>query len=98
MGYRQRERKRRMKRVAAGAAQRQSRENASAAARHWLTVVTERCCCNECAGILAVGRECVYRHTPREILCIRCAQRQSISYRPSLRWEKESRARRKQAA
>jgi len=93
MGYRQRERRRRMKRAAAGKAQRQSRETASAAHRHWLTLVTQKSCCNRCAGILRVGRECVYRHTPREILCLRCAETQHLSFRPSLAWEQQRRTR-----
>ncbi len=91
MGYRQRERKRRMKRVAATAAQRQSRDTASSADRHWLTLVTRKSCCNGCAGILRTGRECVYRHTPREILCLKCAETQHLRFRLSLRWERDRR-------
>ena len=97
MGYKQRERKRRMKRAAATGAQRRSRDTASAAAKHWLTLVREDCCCNECAGILRVGRECVYRHTPREILCVRCAEARHLHYRPSLAWEKSARTARRAA-
>ena len=94
MGYKARERKRRMKRAAATGAQRRSRDTASAAAKHWLTLVREDCCCNECAGILRVGRECVYRHTPREILCVVCAELQHLSSRPSVAWEQQRRSRR----
>jgi hypothetical protein len=35
----------------------------------------------------------VYRHVPREILCVLCADGRDIRWRPSLRWE-ESRRRR----
>lgn len=49
----------------------------------------------ECGGILNVGREMVYRHTPREALCLVCVERSpEIRARPSVAWE---RARRKAA-
>ena len=39
------------------------------------------------AGNLREGREIVYRHVPREVLCTSCAGNDaSVSYRPSLRW------------
>jgi hypothetical protein len=87
MGFKQRER-RRKRRAAQAAAQRQSRRDSSAAARHWLTLVTETTCCATCGLVLRKGGAIVYRHRPREALCVPCADRAGVSYRPSLRWEK----------
>lgn len=88
MGYKQRERKRK-KKAASKMAQARSRESGSSTSRHSLTPVTQKAACNECGGILCPGRQCVYRHTPREILCVPCAEQQHLSYRPSLRWEQQ---------
>ena len=88
MGFKARER-RRKKRAGERSRQTAARNSGSSADKWWLTPVRSKCCCNACAGILAVGRECVYRHAPREILCVRCAERRDIYYRPSLRWERE---------
>lgn len=93
MGFKQRERKRKAKAARQGA-QHKARESGSSAGKWWLTMVNEKAACNVCAGILRVGRECVYRHTPREILCVRCAEGQQLHYRPSLAWEKSPRAKR----
>lgn len=58
------------------------------AVRHYLTIVSRTCSCNDCGGRLQEGRdEFVYRHTPREVLCKRCADRRGIRPRPSRRWE-----------
>ncbi len=64
------------------------------ASRHYLTIVSRPACCNQCGGSLRDGVECVYRHTPREILCVACAESAKVRHRPSRRWEK---ARRKAA-
>lgn len=58
------------------------------ASRYYLSLVSRSACCNDCRRSLREGRECVYRHTPREILCVPCADTREIYYRPSLRWEK----------
>lgn len=96
MGFKQRERKRK-KKAASSKAQSESRESGSSAAKWWLTVVSTDTCCARCAGMLRVDREMVYRHAPREALCVRCADREKVYYRPSLRWEQQARARRKAA-
>jgi hypothetical protein len=70
MSFRSREKKRRAK-IAVGKARAQHHD--TMAGRHYLTIVSRPCCCNECGGSLREGRECVYRHTPREILCAMCA-------------------------
>jgi hypothetical protein len=61
------------------------------AERHYLTIVSRACCCNACGGFLRNGAECVYRHTPRAILCKPCADAQGLRYRPSIRWERQQR-------
>lgn len=68
-----------------------ARSSGSAKGRYWLTVVSRKTCCALCAGILREGREVVYRHTPRESLCVSCAISAGVSYRPSTRWMKERR-------
>jgi hypothetical protein len=88
VGYRQRERKRRKSAAVVGA-QRESRRTGSSARKWWLTVVGETTtCCARCGGVLRSGREMVYRHTPREALCVSCAERDPlVKWRPSRRWE-----------
>ena len=60
--------------------------------RHYLTIVTRKTCCARCAGLLKLGAEMVYRHTPREALCTLCATADpSIHARPSTRWTDQRR-------
>ena len=57
--------------------------------RHYLTPVTRHACCNRCGASLRAGRDdCVYRHTPREILCLGCATSERIDYRLSRKWDR----------
>jgi len=93
MGFKQRESKRK-KRAAVAASQRTARESGSSARKWWLTLVTKDTCCARCAGVLRAGREMVYRHAPREALCLPCAEADGLCYRPSVRWERARRARR----
>ena len=59
--------------------------------RHYLTPVSRHCCCNRCGASLRAGcDDCVYRNTPREILCLGCATTEKIPYRLSRKWEKHS--------
>jgi len=90
MGYKQRERKRK-KSAAQVQTQAQARQTGSSAGRHWLTPVEHKTCCARagCRAILRPGAAMVYRHTPRETLCVGCAKREGIRYRPSLRWERK---------
>ena len=85
MSFKTREKKRRRK-IATANARAQHRE--TMAGRHYLTIVSRHACCNSCGGSLRKGRECVYRHEPREILCVECADLRRLHYRPSLRWER----------
>jgi hypothetical protein len=91
MSYRSRERKRR-ERIAQRRAQSNARRSGSSADRHWLTIVAQKTCCARCGYVLKPGREMVYRHRPREALCVSCADRQQLPYLPALRWERERRA------
>lgn len=82
MSFRSREKKR-----AIGASQFKNRE--LMAGRWYLTIVTRKTCCARCGGILEIGREMVYRHTPREALCRLCVEMDPvIKPRPSTSWEK----------
>jgi hypothetical protein len=60
------------------------------AGRWYLTIVKRKTCCANpaCGGILEIGREMVYRHTPREALCKSCADERGIKPRVSTSWEK----------
>ncbi len=90
MSFKSREKKRRA-RLAQASSQREQRSKY--AGRHYLTIVLRAACCNKCGGSLREDAECVYRHTPKQILCVTCADLERISYRPSLRWEKARRPR-----
>jgi hypothetical protein len=95
MSFKSREKKRRAK-LAISKSRAQYQE--AMATRHYLTIISRPCCCNECGGSLREGRECVYRHTPREILCVLCAQARKIKPRPSERWENQKKKIRQRAA
>jgi hypothetical protein len=90
VSYKSREKKRRAKAAMNDAVAKQRKVYAD---RHYLTPVKRNCCCNRCGTSLRVGHECVYRHTPREILCLDCANRERVRYRPSMRWERRNRKR-----
>ena len=85
MSYKSREKKRRARIAQSNGRREQSSKYAD---RHYLTVVSRPACRNRCGGSLRDGAECVYRHTPREILCVLCADDKKIHYRPSMRWER----------
>jgi hypothetical protein len=93
MGYRQRER-RRKRRAAMKGAQQEARASGSSAKKWWRTLVSRSTCCARCGRVLREGREMIYRHTPREALCLDCAERAKVRSRPSRRWEEARRHRR----
>jgi hypothetical protein len=95
MGFKQRERKRKQ-RAAMGSAQAESRRSGSSADKWWLTPLVSTTCCARCGLVLREGTDAVYRHTPREARCVRCADQDpaSSSYRASARWEQANRRRR----
>jgi hypothetical protein len=88
MGFKQRERNRKAK-AAKTRAQAAGRRDGSSAGRWWLTIASKTTCCARCGHVLREGRELVYRHTPREARCLRCAtvSPDSAGYGCSLRWE-----------
>jgi hypothetical protein len=99
MGFKARERKRQRKASARASAaqgrdQKRARSDGTSSAKWWLTPLQSKCCCNR--TILRVGTSAVYRHTPREVLCLRSADREKVPWRPSARWEKANRRRRQQ--
>jgi hypothetical protein len=89
MSFKQRERKRKQWAARQAAKRKRNKAPQPSSGRWWLTPVANTTCCARCAGILREGREMVYRHTPREALCVACADADpAVSYRPSLRWER----------
>jgi hypothetical protein len=77
-----------MKKAAIARAQQRARRSGSASEHWWLTVVRKTTCCARCARILREGRdEMVFRKLPLEALCVLCADREQMRYRPSARWE-----------
>jgi hypothetical protein len=90
MSFKSREKKRSYKVAKAKGQQQQRSEHAD---RWYLTIVNRAGACNDpsCGAPLREGRECVFRFSPKEILCLRCADRRKIRYRPSLRWEQANR-------
>lgn len=85
MSYRSREKKRKASQAHA-AIERNRKQHPD---RWYLTIVSRPCCCNKCGGSLRGGADCIYRRTPREILCPVCASANKIAPRPSARWEKK---------
>ena len=92
MAFKQREKRRRirMAQAAQGRAQRAQRQEGKSSA-WWLTIVSGDICCAACSGVLRVGRPMVYRASPREALCVPCADGKALSYRPSTRWAQQRR-------
>jgi len=90
MSFQSREKKRKYKAAVAKSKRRHSSETAK---RWFLTISRKAGECNVCGDKLAAGAEVVYRHEPREVRCLRCADRdpESKGYRPSIRWERKQR-------
>jgi hypothetical protein len=90
MSYQAREKKRRHKRIEAKARHRRSPESAK---RWFLTLAKKPGKFSCCGAGFQRGAEIVYQHEPREVRCVRCADRRDDSkgYRPSLRWERARR-------
>jgi hypothetical protein len=84
MSYKSRQKKRAIRAA-------KEKHRAAISERHYLTLVKRKCVCNACGGLLRAGKEMVYRHTPREILCTICAEHRGLAgskLRVSARWEK----------
>jgi hypothetical protein len=91
MSFESRQKKRRYKRVEAKARRSRTPESAG---RWFLTLAKKpgRYMC--CGRRFDRGAELVYRHEPREVRCLGCAQRdpESKRYRTSLRYDRKAAA------
>lgn len=87
MSFQSREKKRRAHAAISSA---QSNRNAQTEMRWFLTVATRDCCCACCGSVIRRDRDVVFRFRPKECRCVSCADRDEISYRPSIRWEKKT--------
>ncbi len=92
MSYRSRQKKR-QKKLAYQRSVARSRRTGETAQRWFLTLAKKPGKYTCCADSFERGAEIVYRHEPREVRCVRCADRdpESSGYRPSLRWERARR-------
>lgn len=90
MSFKSRERKRRMR-----AAQRTARQRHGEVmkGRWYLTIVKRDCCCNRCGRALRKGGDLIYRHSPKEVICTLCADREGVKFRTSRVWEMRRKAR-----
>ena len=95
MSYESREKKRRAK-LAIRKSRSENREKT--AGRYFRTIVSRHCSCNDCGRALREDRECVFRYSPKEILCVTCSDVRGLQPRPSERWEKWRERQRRKAA
>jgi hypothetical protein len=63
-------------------------------ARHFLTIAKCKAKCERCPHRALAGDEFVYRHEPRQVLCVDCANLAGVKWRTSWRWEKAQAKRR----
>ncbi|KAA0275383.1 MAG: hypothetical protein EDQ89_00175 [Acidobacteria bacterium] len=91
MSYRSREKKRKRKAAVGNV---RAKHGDVMRSRHYLTMISRNCCCNACGTALRRSRhdEAVYRHEPREILCLSCATERQIDYRTSRSWDRKRKA------
>jgi hypothetical protein len=90
MSYESRVKKRRYKRIEAKAKQRRTPESS----RRWFLTLAKKPGRFGCCGdSFERGAEIVYRHEPRTVRCVRCADglEDSKGATPSLRWERAKR-------
>ncbi len=57
------------------------------ATAYYLTLVRRPSRCEGCGRSLTRGQECVYRHSPQEILCPACSEARRLEPKPSRKWE-----------
>ncbi len=89
MSFQSRQKKRRYKRVEA---KNRAARRAPETARRWFLTLAKKPGRFACCGRrFERGAEVVYRHEPREVRCLRCADRERVPYRPSIRWERANR-------
>jgi hypothetical protein len=92
LSFKSREKRRRHKLAnqlaTAGARKNRTGETAS---RWFLTLARKPGKFACCGDHFDRGAEIIYRHEPREVRCLRCADRERVPYRPSIRWERANR-------
>ena len=81
MSYKSREKKRRRKLAQANV---RSKHGETMKSRHYLTITTRACCCNDCGRRLRRGDESVFRFEPKEIVCLTCAEELDEDRDPSV--------------
>jgi hypothetical protein len=86
VSYQSRAKKRKYKRI-----ERQRKRAPETAGRWFLTLAKKPGRFGCCGDRFERGAEIVYRHEPREVRCQRCADREGVKYRLSLRWERSRR-------
>ena len=87
MSYESRQKKRRHKRIEKG-----SRRAPETAKRWFLTLAKKPGKYMCCGDGFERGADLVYRHEPRAVRCVRCADKDpDCRYRPSIRWERSRR-------
>jgi hypothetical protein len=87
MSYESRKKKRRHKRFE------QKRRRAPETAKRWFLTLAKKPGRFDCCGDgFERGAEIVFRFEPSSVHCQRCADRDGLRYRPSLRWERANRA------
>jgi len=82
VSYESRAKKRRHKRI-----ERQAKRAPETARRWFLTLAKKPGRFDCCGDRFERGAEIVFRFEPREVRCQRCADREGVRYRASLRWE-----------
>ena len=55
--------------------------------RHFLTIAKRTTKCERCPRRLLTGDEFIYRHDPRQVLCVDCATALGVKWWTSRRWE-----------
>lgn len=91
MSFKSREKRRRRKLESKLASAKARTNRTEETARRWFLTLARKPGKFSCCGDrFERGAEIVYRHEPREVRCVRCAERRADSKgaRPSLRWER----------
>jgi hypothetical protein len=94
MSYSSRQKKREYRRAERAASVSQTAQRRDHPDRWYLTIVRKENYCASCTGFLRKGADMVFRKKPTEMLCVSCADRRSIKYRPSRGWDQRERKRR----
>jgi hypothetical protein len=52
----------------------------------WLTVASLGGRCESCDALFEKGGDVAYRHDPKSLICVACADGRRIAYSPSKKW------------